>query len=256
VTAGGDVVVKLGGETLAEQHDALAGVAAVVRDHRIVVVHGGGRRLTDWLGRLGIETRFEGGRRITDDAALDAAVAVLAGLVNAELVAALESRGVRAVGLTGIDAGLAVIARVPGLGRVGRVVDARPAILDVLLDAGAVPVVAPLALDPDGAICNVNADDLASGLAAATGGTLVLLSDTDGVRDADGLRIPRLDGPAAEGLIAAGVIGGGMVPKVRAAVEVVGAGGREVVIADGRQPDALRRALQDPDFGTRVVARA
>jgi acetylglutamate kinase len=246
-------VVKLGGETLGERHDTAASVAAVAAERRLVVVHGGGKRLTGWLSRLGIESRFQDGRRVTDDASLEVAVAVLGGLVNGELVAALRSRGSPAVGLTGIDAGLLVAERVRELGRVARVSGARPAVLEAVLAAGFLPVVAPLATDEDGTICNVNADEVASGLAAALHARLLLLSDTDGVRDADGVTISQLDEPRAEDLIARGVIAGGMVPKVRGAISVVRAGASEVVIADGRRPDALRRALNDRSAGTRIV---
>jgi acetylglutamate kinase len=247
------VVVKLGGETLAEQHDALRGVAALVGGHRLVIVHGGGKRLSTWLDRLGIQSRWNAGRRVTDDAALEVAVALLGGLVNRELVASLIGLGVKAVGLSGIDGNLLVSERIAELGRVARVVDARLELLDVLLDAGWLPVVAPIALDEAGQICNVNADEAAAGLARALRARLILLSDTDGVRDGNGARIDRLDPAGAERLIVDGHITAGMIPKVRGALAVVAAGGREVVIADGRSPDALRRALSDPAFGTRVV---
>jgi acetylglutamate kinase len=247
------IVVKLGGETLAEQHDMLRGVAELARKHRLVIAHGGGKRLSIWLERLGIESRWEAGRRITDDAALEVAAAVLGGLVNRELVASLERLGVSAIGLSGIDGGLLEAKRIPELGRVARITGARPGLLETLLAAGHVPVVAPLALDEAGELCNVNADEAAAGLARALRARLVLLSDTDGVRDRDGRRIERLDPVAAEGLIADGSISGGMIPKVRGALAVLDAGGPEVVIADGRSPDALRRALEDPTFGTRLV---
>jgi acetylglutamate kinase len=237
------VVVKLGGETLAEQHDTLTGVAEVARTHDLVLVHGGGRRLTDWLARLGVESRFEAGRRVTDEAALEVALAVLAGVVNAELVAALQRLGIGAVGLTGIDAGLLATERVAGLGRVGRVTAARPDLIALLHGAGLVPVVAPVALDEDGTICNVNADEVAAGLAAALAARLVLLTDTPGVLDRDGRTIAALDEPVAEGLITDGVIAGGMIPKVRGALAAIHAGVPEVVIADGRGPAALGQAL-------------
>jgi acetylglutamate kinase len=237
------VVLKLGGETLAEQHDTLAGVADVARTHDLVIVHGGGRRLTDWLARLGVESRFEAGRRVTDEVALEVALAVLGGIVNAEVVAALERLGVRAVGLTGIDAGLLVAERVVELGRVGRVVSARPEIIGVLHRAGLLPVLAPVALDEDGAICNVNADEVAAGLAAALAARLVLLTDTPGVLDREGRTIAALDEPTAEALIADGVIAGGMIPKVRGALAAIRAGVPEVVIADGRGRSALGEAL-------------
>ena len=183
-------------------------------------------------------------------------MAVLRGLVNAELVASLQHLGVAAVGISGVDGGLIEAERVPALGRVGRVVGARPAVLDELLRAGFVPVVAPIALDERGEICNVNADEVAAGLAATMRGRLVLLTDTDGVRDRDGQRIARLNAVGAESLIAAGVITGGMIPKVRGALVVIAAGGREVVIADGRGAGGLARALDDPSYGTRLEAPA
>jgi acetylglutamate kinase len=253
-TDGDLVVAKLGGETLAEQHDSLRGIAAVARDHRVVVVHGGGRRLSAWLERLGIESRFEAGRRVTDDAALEVAMAILGGLVNVELVAALERLGVRAAGLTGIDAGLVAAERVEELGRVGRVIGGRPDVVLALLERGIVPVVAPLALDADGAICNVNADEVAAGIAAGLGARLVLLTDTDGVRDAGGHRIDELARPRVEALIADGTISGGMIPKVRSALAAIEAGCREVIIADGRSPDALPRAVAGHGAGSRIVA--
>jgi acetylglutamate kinase len=237
------VVLKLGGETLAEQHDTLTGVADVARTHDLVIVHGGGRRLTDWLAKLGVESRFEAGRRVTDEASLEVALAVLAGVVNTELVAALERLGIRAVGLTGIDAGLVVTERVAELGRVGRVVSAGPEIIRTLHASGFLPVVAPVALDERGEICNVNADEVAAGLAAALAARLVLLTDTPGVLDGDGRTIAALDEAAAEARIADGVIKDGMIPKVRGALAAIGAGVPEVVIADGRGRSALTDAL-------------
>ncbi|HUG29495.1 MAG TPA: acetylglutamate kinase [Candidatus Limnocylindria bacterium] len=250
------IVVKLGGETLAEQHATLEGAADAARSRRLVIVHGGGKRLSGWLDRLGVQSRFEDGRRVTDDETLSVVVAVLRGLINAELVASLRRLGVAAVGLSGVDGDLIQAERVPALGRVGRVVGARTAILDELLGAGFVPVVAPIALDERVEICNVNADEVAAGLAAALGGRLVLLTDTDGVRGRDGNRIDRLDAVDAEALIAGGIILGGMIPKVRAAIAVIAAGGRDVLIADGRGAKGLARALDDPTSGTRMVAPA
>ena len=120
---------------------------------------------------------------------------------------------------------------------------------------GQVPVVAPLARDADGIVCNVNADDAAAGIAAGIGARqLVLLTDVDGVRDADGRRLDQLTAGEAETLIASGVIAGGMVPKVRAALGALGWGDAEAIIADSSAPEALSRALDDPTFGTRITA--
>jgi acetylglutamate kinase len=260
------VVVKLGGTTLAEQRAVLQEVASLSATTDLVIVHGGGKRLTEWLARLGVESRFENGLRVTDDRALEVAIAVLRGVVNAELVATLRSLGADAAGLSGVDGGLLIAERIHALGRVATVVGARPAVLYALMAAGKLPVVAPLATDEDGAICNVNADDVAAGLAGGLHARLVLLTDADGVRGAEGRRIPSLDAQEAERLIAEGVIGGGMVPKVRsglralawaeAALEGTAGPSIEVVIADGSAPNALRRALDDPSFGTRLRAAA
>jgi acetylglutamate kinase len=248
------LVVKLGGTTLAEQRATLAEVASLSADRHLLLVHGGGRRLTEWLDRLAIESHFAEGLRVTDDQALEAALAVLGGLVNGELVAELRRLGADAVGLTGVDGGLLVGRRNPRLGRVATVTGARPTAVYALLAANLLPVVAPLALDEKGVICNVNADDAAAGLAGALHARLVLLTDTDGVRDRAGAPIPELDERSAEKLITEGVISGGMVPKVRGALAVLRSGGSEVVIADGGQPRALSRALDDPDFGTHIRA--
>ena len=114
---------------------------------------------------------------------------------------------------------------------------------------------APLARDADGIVCNVNADDVAAGIAAGLGARqLVLLTDVDGVRDADGHRLDALTAGEAETLIESGVIAGGMVPKVRAALGALGWDGAEAIIADSSAPDALARALDDPTFGTRITA--
>jgi acetylglutamate kinase len=251
------VVVKLGGTTLADQRQLLAEVASIARRRPIVVVHGGGKRMTDWLERLGVPTRFENGLRITDPEALEVAAAVLRGVVNSELVAALRGLGCDAVGLSGVDGGLLIGERLPNVGLVATVVGVHRELLDSLLVAGQVPVVAPLARDGDGIVCNVNADDAAAGLAAGLGARqLVLMTDVDGVRDANGERLDALTPEQAEALIADGTIAGGMVPKVRAALAALAWEDTEAIIADSAAPNALVRALEDPSFGTRVSARA
>lgn len=249
------LVVKLGGTTLAEQQQVLAEVATIARRRPVVVVHGGGRRMSEWLDRLGVATRFENGLRVTDQASLEVAAAVLRGVVNSELVAALRDLGVDAVGLSGVDGGLLIGERVPDLGFVATVVGVRRDLLDAILVAHQVPVVAPLARDEQGIVCNVNADDAAAGLAAGLGARqLVLLTDVDGVRDAAGSRLATLTADEAEALIADGTIAGGMVPKVRAALSALTFPESEAIIADSAAPDALTRALEDPGFGTRIGA--
>jgi len=249
------LVVKLGGTTIAEQSQVLQEVAAVARRRPVVLVHGGGKRITEWLERLGVPSRFEGGLRVTDAQSLEVAAAVLRGVVNSELVSGLRDLGVDAVGLSGVDGGLLSAERIPELGLVASVVGLRRDLLDAILVGGQVPVVAPLARDAEGIVCNVNADDAAAGIAAGLGARqLVLLTDVDGVRDADGQRLEQLTAGEAETLIESGVIGGGMVPKVRAALSALGWGDAEAIIADSSAPEALSRALDDPTFGTRITA--
>ncbi len=254
VPAAGTIVVKLGGTTLADQVATLREVAERSLGQRMVLVHGGGRRLTEWLTRMGVESRFEGGLRVTDDAALEVALGVLRGVINAELVAALRGFGADALGWSGVDGATLRGERVAGLGRVVSVSTVRTELLEVLLASGTLPVVAPAALDADGIICNVNADDAAAALAGALRARLVLLTDTDGVWGPDRRRIPTLTAVASERLIDAGVIAGGMVPKVRCALRAIDGGARQVVIADGSAAEALGRALDDPGFGTRWTA--
>jgi acetylglutamate kinase len=249
------LVVKLGGTTITDQQQVLEEVAAIARQRPVVLVHGGGRRITEWLERLGVPSRFEGGLRVTDPAALEVAAAVLRGVVNSELVAGLRSLGVDAVGLSGVDGGLLIAERIPHLGLVARVVGLRRDLLDAILVGGQVPVVAPLARDEEGIVCNVNADDAAAGIAAGLGARqLVLMTDVDGVRDAEGRRLDSLTVGEAEALIDSGVINGGMVPKIRAALAAVTWEGSEAIIADSAADRALQRSLSEPTFGTRITA--
>ena len=249
------LVVKLGGTTIADQAQVLAEVATIARRRPVVLVHGGGRRISEWLDRLGVPSTFEGGLRVTDAKSLEVAAAVLRGVVNSELVAGLRDLGVDAVGLSGVDGGMLVAERVPGMGLVAHVVGLRRDLLDALLVADQVPVVAPLARDEEGIVCNVNADDVAAGIAAGLGARqLVLLTDVDGVRDSDGHRLDTLTPGEAETLIDRGVIAGGMVPKVRAALGALAWEEAEAVIANSSAPNALERALGDPTFGTRITS--
>jgi acetylglutamate kinase len=251
------LVVKLGGTTIVDQAQVLEEVATISRRRPVVLVHGGGKRITEWLERLGVPSAFEGGLRITDPAALEVAAAVLRGVINSELVAGLRALRVDAVGLSGVDGGLLIAERIPELGLVARVVGLRRDLLDSLLVANQVPVVAPLARDEQGIVCNVNADDVAAGIAAGLGARqLVLMTDVDGVRGADGAKLDTLSVAEAERLIESGVIAGGMVPKVRAALAALTWEASEAIIADASAPGALARALEDPTFGTRLTSRA
>lgn len=246
------VVVKIGGSTLGAQDTTLEDIVALQRRGlRPVVVHGGGALISEWLAAHNVPTRFERGLRVTDAATLDVAVAVLAGLVNKRLVAALAAAGGHAVGLSGADGGLLKARRFDeALGYVGEVaeVDARP-LLD-LLDDGFVPVVAPIAVEwrgeaPTGQLLNINADTAAGAVAAALAARwLVFLTDVAGIRDESGATLRALSLSQASALTEAGVIEGGMIPKVEACLKAAAARCRSV-IADGRRAGALIEAIDD-----------
>jgi acetylglutamate kinase len=248
--SGRAVTIKIGG--VAGKHaDSLAWLARHAPPET-VVVHGGGNEVADWSRRLGIEPRTHDGLRVTDPETLDVVVAVLAGLVNTRLVAVFETLGRPAVGLTGADGALLRLRRRdPELGEVGQVVGADASLLDSVLASGRLPVVASVGFH-DGALLNVNADEVAGAVAAARGGLLLLCTDVPGVQR-DGHLVERLDAAGAEGMLADGSASAGMRPKLRAAL-VAAAAGCEVRIVDGRSPSELGRALQGASAGTMVTA--
>jgi len=244
------VTIKMGG--IAGQHAAGIGVIAAADADQLVVVHGGGNQVAEWSRRLGITPRIHDGLRVTDPATMEVAAAVLGGLVNTRLVAALAAAGRPAIGLTGVDADLLVLRRrEPDLGEVGEVVDANPAILDTQLRAGLTPVVASLGRDAAGALLNVNADEVAGAIAAARGGLLLLCTDVAGVQ-LDGRVVERVDADVAERMLGDGTASAGMRPKLRAALAAARAG-CEVRIVDGRSSNALASALVGTPTGTLVT---
>jgi acetylglutamate kinase len=216
----GTIVVKLGGRAL-ETAGALGALAEDLRRlaGRAVLVHGGGNEVSRWSERLGLTPRFDGGRRVTDEATLEIAAAVLAGLVNKQLVAGLRAHGIDAVGLAALDGGIARIARHPDaerLGAVGTVEEIDPSLLLALLARGATPVLASLG-QADGALLNVNADDLAAALAPALGAeALVLLSDAPGLV-LGGKVVPSVAAGEIAALLGSPEVTGGMAPKLEAA---------------------------------------
>ncbi|MBI2866625.1 MAG: acetylglutamate kinase [Chloroflexi bacterium] len=239
------IVIKIGGSTLGAEDTTLQDVVALQgQGWQPVVVHGGGPMISEWSQRLGITPRFEKGLRVTDEQTLQVVVALLAGWINKELVARLTALGGKALGLSGIDGGL-LVARVkdPVLGYVGEVVQVKPQPVLLALEAGYVPVVAPMALSQgDTAILNVNGDTAAGELAIALKAQqLIFLTDVDWVRDGSGTVMPRLSASKARRLLAQGVIVGGMIPKVEAALRAA-SNGVSCWVVDGRRPHALAQA--------------
>lgn len=249
--SGRPVTIKIGG--VAGQHaDSLAWLARSA-PAETVIVHGGGNEVADWSRRLGLEPRSHDGLRITDPETLGVVVAVLGGLVNTRLVAALGTAGRSAVGLTGADGDLLHLRRRdPMLGAVGEVIGADASLLRTLIAAGRLPVVAPVGMDDTGALLNINADEVAGALAAARAGLLLLCTDVPGVQ-IDGAILDRLDATRAERMLHDGSASAGMRPKLRAAL-VAARAGCEVRIVDGRSPSDIERALRGEAAGTMVTA--
>jgi acetylglutamate kinase len=244
------VTIKIGG--VAGMHAASVEVIARSAPPSTVLVHGGGNEVAVWSRRLGIEPRAHDGLRVTDPATLEVVVAVLGGLVNTRLVAGLVAAGRPSVGLTGVDGGLLQLRRRgPELGEVGEVTGADPSLLETLVAAGLLPVVAPIGLE-QGALLNVNADEAAGAIGAARGGLLLLCTDVPGVM-LDGRVLDRLDAANAERMLEDGSASSGMRPKLRAAL-VAAAAGCEVRILDGRSAGDLERAIGGAPAGTEVSA--
>jgi len=265
------VVLKFGGELLEDRiHLAtvVAALGSIATVSPVVVVHGGGREIDAALKTAGLEKRQVDGLRITDEATLDVVVSVLAGAVNTRFVAALTAAGVGAVGLTGADGwcGLsdpapphqAIDGRVVDLGCVGvptAAADVR--LLEVLVAAGFVPVIACIGSGADGRLFNVNADTFAGHLAARLGARrLIVAGTTPGVLNEDGATAAALDGSAVSRLVAEGTATAGMIAKLRACEHALAGGVEDVVIVDGRDRAALDMAARGtiPATATRIVA--
>lgn len=257
-TVQGTVVVKIGGSMLGQHDTTLDDLVDLQRrEVPVVVVHGGGKTISDWQKRQQLETRFVDGLRVTDAESLSVAVAVLAGVVNKELVASIAARGGRALGLSGADGGL-IQARVrdPRLGFVGEVerVDCR--LLDAALAAGYLPLVSPIGLGPAGQLLNINGDTVAGEMAVALGAhTLVFLTDVPGIVGKEGRVLERLDVAEARELQTNGIVSGGMIPKVKACLRALTSVGAAQIV-DGRLPHALIECLDGRARGTTIAAGA
>ena len=233
-----------------------------------VVVHGGGPHIRELLEKLGKTSEFVDGMRVTDGETMDVVEMVLGGLVNKEIVSLLNQQGGRAVGLTGKDGGLIDARRltitrhrpeleepeVIDIGQVGEIQSIDTAVVDMLVGADFIPVIAPIGSDRQGRSYNINADVVAGRLAEALHAEkLVLLTNTPGVMDARGELIPVLHTPDAQRLVDRGTISEGMLPKVRCAIEAVQGGVRAATITDGRVEHAvLLEVLTDAGVGTQI----
>ncbi len=255
---GRTIVVKAGGHAMQDEKLCASFAVDVVLlkyiGIRPVIVHGGGPQIASAMDRLGLESRFVDGLRVTDDATMEVVEMVLGGKVNREIVERVQQAGGRGVGLTGSDGGMLRVRpkRLEGgdVGRVGEIVEVDPQVISALGDAGFVPVVAPIGTDEHGLTYNVNADEAAGALAVALSAEkLMLLTDVDGVCDTSGSLVSQLTVEEARKLVAEGTIREGMIPKVECCIEALAGGVRRTHIVDGRVLHAVLLEIFTDDAG-------
>jgi len=255
---GQTVVVKVGGNAIGGRKEETLLDLVLLRyvGMQPVLVHGGGPEITAMSERLGLEARFRNGLRVTDAATMDVVKMVLTGKVNPELVASINRLGGQAVGMSGED-GPSIIAEKldPELGLVGRVVQINPEPITAMIERSYIPVVASVGLGYDGNAYNINADTVAAEVAIALGAAkLILMTDVPGVLDGDQRVLSELTRSAAERLIAAGQVSGGMIPKLEACLRSLD-GVPSAHIIDGRTPHSLLLELfTEAGIGTMVTA--
>jgi acetylglutamate kinase len=269
--AGHTLVVKYGGHAMGEGGNSFARDVVLLKQVGIhpIVVHGGGPQIGLMLKRLGIESRFVDGLRVTDTETMEVVEMVLAGTINKQLVAAINAEGGCAIGLTGKDGGLieakkVLRSKVEGdvrteidLGFVGEPQRVAAGVLETFQRSDIIPVIAPIGVGAHGETYNINADTVAGAVAAALKATrLLLLTDVAGVLDADKRLLSEITAAVARRMIADGVIYGGMIPKVETCLDAVDGGVEAAVILDGRVPHALLLELFTDTSGAGTLIRA
>jgi acetylglutamate kinase len=270
---GKTMVIKYGGHAMLDEglKEGFAQDVVLLKFVGInpVIVHGGGPQIGQMLKQLGIESRFVRGMRVTDQATMDVVEMVLGGKLNKEIVTLINRQGGRAVGLSGKDGELIIARKMlvpsnePGVsemidvGLVGEVRAVNPIVIQALDRADFIPVIAPIGVNEKGETFNINADLAAAKIAEAVGAEkLILLTDVEGIRDGEGTVIPTLDADRARELIASGVIGEGMIPKVECCLDALTGGVRKTHIIDGRLKHAvLLEILTREGVGTEVLGR-
>ena len=262
---GKTIVIKYGGAAMDRAPFSRSFAQDLALLHHVgihlLIVHGGGPQVTDVSTRLGLETTFVGGHRVTDEQTLDVAKMVLAGKLNTEVVGMLLAGGVRAVGLSGVDGGLIVARKQarPDLGFVGEVVRVNVEVARTLMDQGFVPIVASIAAGEDGQAYNVNADVVAAELAVSLEAEkLVYMNDVPGVIGPHGDLLSELGVQDVLDLLAhERAVDGGMIPKLESAVRALKAGVPRVHLIDGRVEHALVLELFTPEgIGTMITLDA
>lgn len=257
-------VIKYGGNAMdkADLRDAFAQDVVMLKYIGInpVIVHGGGPQIGSYLKRMGLESKFVGGLRITDKETMDIVEMVLGGLVNKSIVQLINKVGeghIKAVGITGKDANLIKARKLDAdeyfksvgdfrpselldLGHVGEVESVNPQIINFLDSGGFIPVIAPIGFDEEGNAYNINADFVASAIAVALNAEKALfLTDIEGLKDAEGNTVSSISVKEINSMIESGVIRGGMIPKMKACMNAVKGGVKKAHILDGRVPHCV-----------------
>ena len=269
---GHTVVIKYGGNAMIDEQLKNNFARDVVLMKLVginpIIVHGGGPQIGDLLNKLGIESKFVSGMRITDADTMDVVQMVLGGLVNKEIVSLINTHGGRAVGITGKDGGLLKARKLSAqtvdedteesvdIGQVGEITEVNVDVLETLTESQFIPIIAPIGVGEDGESYNINADIVAGKVAEALSASkLVLLTNTPGILDAEQKTLSGLSKTDVESLISNGIINEGMLPKVACALSAVSSGVRSVQIIDGRVPHALLLEIfTDSGVGTQILA--
>lgn len=267
------VVVKYGGHAMGDPElgRAFARDIALLKQSGInpIVVHGGGPQIGEMLSRMNIESRFEGGLRVTDEKTMEIVEMVLAGSINKEIVAMINAEGEWAIGLCGKDGNMVFaekaqkkvldsdsnIERILDLGFVGKIVEVDHTLLELLAHSEMIPVIAPVAPGRDGHTYNINADTFAGAIAGSLDAKrLLFLTDVEGVMDGEGKIRKELTVAQCREMIADGTISGGMIPKVETCIEAISKGVEGVVILNGKTPHAvLLELFTEHGAGTLIV---
>lgn len=273
---GKTVVIKFGGNAMVDEdlHESFARDVVLMKLVGVnpIVVHGGGPQIGNLLEKLGIETSFVDGMRVTDSATMDVVEMVLGATVNKQIVSSINRNGGKAIGVTGKDGQLIrarkmeVSRQTPGMqapeiidiGHVGEVEKIDTEVLQMILDSNFIPVIAPIGVGSDGSSYNINADLVAGKLAEVLQAEkLMLLTNVEGLLDAGGAVLTGLNPARVDELIADGTIDGGMLPKIRCALDAVNSGVHSSHIIDGRVPHAvLLEVFTDEGVGTLITNRA
>jgi len=255
------IVVKIGGSTFGISETTAEDLVTLQkRNIPVVVVHGGGNTVTEWLQRLNIPTRFVRGLRVTDSESLKVVIAILAGLVNKELVSTIWKLGGKAIGLSGADGGLIMAKnKNPELGYTGEQLVVDASVLSILLETGYMPVIAPISLgrlnsaDSDIPLLNVNGDTAAGQIAASLeADKLIFLTNVPGIYDKSNQLIKNLTPKSAKDLIASGIANGGMDAKIESCLLAVNSVGTTRIV-DGRVPHILIKEIDGTGDGTTIA---